>query len=109
MISDKMVEQALRYLTDPQQEASKARAAAEHMDDLTKTVLSKLMLESEEKSAAAKEMEARAHPKFEAHLDQVKACREVDYMWRNRLSAANAIIEAWRTEQSNIRASERVR
>lgn len=45
MITDKMVEQALRYLTDPQQEASKARAAAEHMDDLTKTVLSKLMLD----------------------------------------------------------------
>jgi hypothetical protein len=109
MITDKMVEQALRYLTDPQQEGSKARAAAEHMDDLTKTVLSKLMMQSEASSAAAKEMEARAHPNFTAHLDQVKLCREVDYMWRNRLSASNAIIEMWRTEQSNIRAAEKVR
>jgi len=109
MISDRMVEQALRYLTDPAQEGSKARAAAEHMDDLTKTVLAKLMLQSEEKSAAAKEMDARAHPTFVAHLEQVKTCREVDYMWRNRLSASNAIIEMWRTEQSNIRAAEKVR
>lgn len=109
MITDKMVEQALRYLTDPQQEASRARAAAEHMDDLTKTVLARLMLQSPEKSAAAKEMDARADPKFEAHLDQVKAIKEVDYMWRNRLSAANALIEMWRTEQSNIRAAEKVR
>jgi hypothetical protein len=109
VVTDKMLEQALRYLTDPQQEASKARAAAEHMDDLTKTVLARLMLESGEKSAAAKEMDARAHPDFSAHLAHVKACREVDYMWRNRLSAASAIIDMWRTEQSSIRAAEKVR
>lgn len=109
MVTDKMVEQALRYLTDPQQEASKARAAAEHMDDLTKTVLAKLMLQSDAKSAAAKEMEARAEQTFTSHLEQVKACREVDYMWRNRLSAASAIIDMWRTEQSSIRAAEKVR
>lgn len=109
MITDKMVEQALRYLTDPQQEAAKARAAAEHMDDMTKTLLAKLMLESDEKSAAAKEMDARADPRFERHLDQLKALKELDYMWRDRRSAANAIIECWRTEQSNIRAAEKVR
>jgi hypothetical protein len=109
MITDKMLEQALRYLTDPQQEASKARAAAEHMDDLTKTVMARLMLQSEEKSAAAKEMEARADQAYVMHLEQVKACREVDYMWRNRLSAASAIIDMWRTEQSSIRAAEKVR
>lgn len=109
MISDKMLEQALRYLTDPQQEASKARAAAEHMDDLTKTVLARLMLQSAEKSAAAKEMDARADQAYVMHLEQVKACREVDYMWRNRLSAASAIIDMWRTEQSSIRAAEKVR
>jgi hypothetical protein len=109
MVTDKMLEQALRYLTDPQQEASKARAAAEHMDDLTKTVMARLMLQSEEKSAAAKEMEARADQAYVTHLEQVKACREVDYMWRNRLSAASAIIDMWRTEQSSIRAAEKVR
>jgi hypothetical protein len=109
MVTDKMLEQALRYLTDPQQEASKARAAAEHMDDLTKTVLARLMLESDEKSAAAKEMVARADDRYTDHLEQVKACREVDYMWRNRLSAASAIIDMWRTEQSSIRAAEKVR
>jgi hypothetical protein len=109
MVTDKMLEQALRYLTDPQQEASKARAAAEHMDDLTKTVLARLMLQSDEKSAAAKEMEARADQSYEVHLQQLKACREVDYMWRNRLSAAEAIIDMWRTEQSSIRAAEKVR
>jgi hypothetical protein len=109
MITDKMLEQALRYLTDPQQEAAKARAAAEHMDDLTKTVLARLMLQSGEKSAVAREMEARADPKFEAHLDHVKAIKEMDYMWRNRLSAASAIIDMWRTEQSSIRAAEKVR
>lgn len=109
MISDKKVEHALHILTDPQHEAAKARAAAEHLDDLTKTLLAKLMMESDEKSAAAKEMDARADPRFETHLEQLKAVREIDYTWRDRRSAASAIIEMWRTEQSNIRAAERVR
>ena len=109
MISDKKVEHALQILTDPQHEAAKARAASEHMDDLTKTDLAKLMMQSEEKSAAAKEMAARADPAYQAHLEQVKLIKEVDYTWRDRRSAAAAIIEMWRTEQSNIRAAERVR
>lgn len=109
MITDKMVEQALRYLTDPNQEAAKARAGAEHMDDMTKVLLAKLMLESEEKSAAAKEMDARADPRFQSHIDQLKALKELDYMWRDRRAAATAIIDMWRTEQSNIRVAERVR
>ena len=54
-------------------------------------------------------MEARADQAYVMHLEQVKACREVDYMWRNRLSAASAIIDMWRTEQSSIRAAEKVR
>lgn len=109
MIPDRKVEHALNILTDAQHEAAKARAAAEHMEDLTKTVLAKLMMESEEKSAAAKEMEARADPRYQAHLEQLKMCKEIDYTWRDRRSAAAAIIEMWRTEQSNIRAAERVR
>ncbi len=109
MITDRKVEHALGILTDPQHEAARSRAAAEHMDDLTKTVLSKLMMECNEKSAAAKEMWARAQPEFREHLEQLKACKEIDYTWRDRRSAASAIIEMWRTEQSNIRAAERVR
>lgn len=109
MISDQKLEHAIRILTDPQHEAARARAAAEHMDDLTKTVLSKLMLQSNEKSAAAKEMWARCQPEFTEHLEMLKSVKEMDYTWRDRRSAASAIIECWRTEQSNIRAAERVR
>ena len=54
-------------------------------------------------------MAARADPAYQAHLEQVKLIKEVDYTWRDRRSAAAAIIEMWRTEQSNIRAAERVR
>ena len=109
MISDRKLEHALNIITDVDHEAAKARAAAEHMDDLTKTVLAKLMMQSNETSNAAKETWARMQPEYIDHLEALKACREVDYTWRNRRSAASAIIDMWRTEQSNQRVSAGVR
>jgi hypothetical protein len=90
-------------------EAAKARAAAEWMDDQTKSVLAEIMREIDAKSIAEREMIARSMPSFRAHLEALKQCRAADYAWRNKRSAAEAIIEAWRTYQSNQRTLERVR
>lgn len=108
MITEKQLEWAMEILIDRNSEAAKARAAHEHMSDLDKTVMAKLMAQSNEKSAAAKEAWARAHPDYEKHLEAKKELAEMDYSKRDRRSAASAIIEAWRTEQSNARASQRI-
>jgi hypothetical protein len=107
LISDQTVEQALAYLQD--WNAAKARAAAEYLDDMTKVVLAQLMDECEEKSAAAKEMWARAQPAFQEHLEQVRDARERDYKHRQRLSSSSAILDVWRTQQASNRLMDKVR
>ena len=110
MITDKQLEWAMDILIDRESQAAKARAAHEHMSDLDKVVLAKLTNDapSDLKSAASRETWARAHDTYENHLDQKRVLAEMDYKLRDRRSAANAIVEAWRTEQSNARASSRV-
>jgi hypothetical protein len=105
MISETQLEWAMEILIDRNNDAAKARAAHEHMSDLDKTVLAKLMAQSGQNSAAAKEAWARAHPDYETHLKAKKELAELDYSKRDRRSAASAILEAWRTEQSNARAT----
>lgn len=106
IVPDKDVERALKLLGD--EEGAAARAAAEYLSDLTKTVLSELMMRSNETSAAAKEMWARAQPEFKKHLERSGAAAKLDYQWRQRYSAAAAKIDCWRTEQSTIRAATRL-
>lgn len=110
MITEQQVQWAMDILIDRESNAAKSRAAHEHMGDLDKVVLAKLMNDAPDdlKSAAARENWARAHPSYEAHLDQKKVLAEMDYKARDRRSAASAIIEAWRTEQSNARMAGRV-
>ena len=80
-----------------------------HHDDLTKTVLAKLMAESDAKSAVEREQFARAHPKYEEHLKAKQEVGELDYIGRQRIAAANAVFECWRTMQANDRGLEKIR
>lgn len=107
IVPDKDVEAALEVLAN--EEGAAARAAHEYLSDLSKSVLAELMGQSNETSAVGKENWARAQPKFLEHLKKVGEFAKRDFVWRQRYSAATAKIECWRTEQSNIRASERVR
>lgn len=108
-ITDKQLEWAMEILIDRENRAAKARAAHDHMNDLDKIVLAKLMNDAPEdlKSIAARENWARAHETYKHHIDQKKEVAEADYKARDRRSAASAIVECWRTDQSNARAMAR--
>lgn len=110
MITEAQVQWAMDILIDRESQAAKARAAHEHMGDLDKVVLAKLTHDAPDdlKSSAAREAWARAHPNYSAHLEQKKVLAEMDYKQRDRRSAASAIIDAWRTEQSSARMAARV-
>jgi hypothetical protein len=110
MITETQVQWAMDILIDRDSNAAKNRAANEYMDDLTGVVLAKLINEAPDtlKSADARKAWALAQPQYTAHLEQRKAVAEMDYKARDRRSAASAIIEAWRTEQSNARMAGRV-
>ena len=106
LISDVQVEYALKCLQD--WNGPKARAAAEYLDDLTKTLLSELGDEIDG-SQAAKEGHARKHPTFRAHLIQKRDAAELDYKHRQRISASLAILDLYRTMCANERGTERLR
>jgi len=110
MITDKQLDWAMEILIDRGSEAAKARAAHEHMSDLDKVVLAKLMNQAPDecKSVNAKEQWARGHDDYGVHLSAKKELSELDYSKRDRRSAASAIVDAWRTEQSNARLAGRV-
>lgn len=109
-ITDKQMEWAMDILIDRDSNAAKTRAANEHMDDLTAVVLAKLINDAPDglKSADARKAWALAQPSYTAHLEQKKMLAEMDYKARDRRSAASAIIDAWRTEQSSARLAARV-
>jgi hypothetical protein len=110
MITDKQLEWAMDILIDRESNAAKSRAAHEHMSDLDKVVLAKLTHDAPDdcKSATARENWARMHPSYREHLEQKKVLAEMDYKARDRRSAASAIVDAWRTEQSSARLAARV-
>ena len=53
---------------------------------------------------SAQEREALAHPKYLAHLEELKKAVFNDENMRALRVGAEAKIEAWRTKQANIRA-----
>lgn len=109
-ITDKQLEWAMDILIDRESNAAKTRAANEHMGDLTAVVLAKLINDAPDslKSADARKAWALAQPQYTEHLEQKRMIAEMDFKARDRRAAASAIIEAWRTEQSNARMASRV-
>ena len=107
IITDDVVKHALEVLKSPDRPAAKARAAHEFMAKQEKVVKARLMGECNEKSAAMKERYALAHSDYLDALNATRVIAEQDYSERERRDAAKAIIDAWRTEQSNERAHAR--
>ena len=107
LVTDDDMSRVIEILSD---EAGAAhRAAHEYLDALTKTVLAELMQQSNESSSAAKETWARAQPAFKEHLAKVGAQAKADYVHRQRVAAANAKLEIWRTQNANARSATSIR
>jgi hypothetical protein len=108
LITDKMVQAAFDYLNGAADAAAKARAdklLAEHM---RKKVFSELLLEQEKGSADLRRAAVEAHPKYwESCKAEAKAV-ESDAWHAHQKGRAMAVIDAWRTEQSNLRGATRV-
>lgn len=105
-ISDAEIDKALDYLRDNADEAAKARAERVYVEEFRKTVKAQLMKEHDGKSAVIQEREAYADPRYISHLDAIKEAVFRDEKCRFMLSAAQAKIEAWRTQSSNERANK---
>ena len=105
-ITEEMVQHAFNVLHDG--EHAKARAAFTHAEKRLKRVLAMAMADSDEKSAAAKETAALASYEYGVELEKFRMVSEHYYQLQDEREAASAIIEGWRTQQSDLRAAGRV-
>lgn len=98
------IEKALDYVRDNSIAAAQARANRVYMEEYRKTVKAQLMQEHKEKPLAAQEREAYADPRYILHLEALRLAVEEDERHRFLRAAAEAKIDAWRTQCSNERA-----
>ena len=108
MISDDDIEKALDYLRDSAPLAAKARAERIYMEEYRKTVKAQIMRENDDRPLGAQEAIAYADARYKQHLDAMREAIERDEYRRWMLVAAEAKIDAWRTQSSNARAEGKI-
>lgn len=108
LITDQMVHAAFDYLHDAADAAAKARADRVLMEHKRKKVLAELLLEADRKTSDLRRAWAESHPHYwDACKAEAEAVR-ADEWHRMQKAKAEAIIDAWRTENANLRSAGRV-
>lgn len=103
-ISDDMMEEALTFLATHSALGAEARSDRFRAEHARKRIRANLILASEEKTSGMREAWAEQHERYaEAVDDEAEAIRKDEY-YRAERNRADAIIEAWRSEQANQRA-----
>ena len=108
MISDDQIESALDYLRDGVDLAANAKANKVYLTEYRKTKKAELMNLSNESSEAAKERFAYSHAEYKEFLAGLKEAIYQDARHDFLREAANAKIEAWRTQQANERTMGKI-
>lgn len=103
-INEQEIDRSLDYLRDNADAAAQARANRIYMEEYRKVIKSQLMQEYEQLPVNAQERNAYADPRYVAHLEALKTAIYEDEKHRFLLSAAEAKIDAWRTQQATERA-----
>lgn len=111
-ISEEEICKALDYLRDKATEAAQARANRIYMEEFRKVLKSQLMREASVKESglaiSAQERDAYADQRYVKHLEAMREAIKRDEEHRFFMAAAEAKIDAWRTQESNIRAATKV-
>lgn len=107
-MGDAAAEDALHFLNDSAAEAGKAKAEAIYMARHRKIVLARLKRECQEKTDAAREAWARAHPDYDAAcVAEYAAIERQEALYWKRV-AAEATLDGWRTKNANQRGAGRM-
>jgi hypothetical protein len=107
VIPEEQIEQAVEWLRANARKAAQARAERIYVEQYRKTVKAQLMSEKIADPIGAQERHAYAHPTYIQHLDAMKEAIQRDEEMQWLRAAAEAKIEAWRSQQANARAEGR--
>lgn len=105
-IPDEHVEHAFEILKAG--DHATARAAYEFAEKQLKVILAKAELVANGKTVGERQAAALASHEYERALNDFKLVAGTYYKERDRREAASAIIDAWRTQQSDLRSMSRV-
>lgn len=104
MISEDDVDKAVEYLRTNARPAAQARANRIYMEEYRKVVKAQIMRENAGLPLGAQEVAACSDARYKQHLEALQSAVEKDEYNRWMMVAAEAKIEAWRTQQANARA-----
>lgn len=107
-ISDDDVQKALDFLRFKAPDAAKAKAERIYMEEYRKTVKASAMKQYLSMPVSAQEREAYSSKEYVAHLEVMKIAIENDELFRWKMVAAQAVIEAWRTSSANERGQSKI-
>lgn len=108
MIADTDIEKACEYLIANARKAAKARAERAYVEEYRKTIKAQIMREHNNLPLGAQEREAYADTRYAQHLLAIQEAVEADEYQRWMMAAAEAKIEAWRTQQANARIQAKI-
>lgn len=104
-ITDDEIDKALDFLRDNARDAAQARADRIYCEEYRKTLKAQLMKEHGQMSAVLQERQAYSDDRYVQHLKAIRDAVKADEFHRFMRIAAEAKIEAWRTQSSNQRAN----
>ena len=107
LVSEEMVQQAFDWLNENASTSAAARANRVRAEYHTKAIRSEVFLEKEGNNLERESKTFKDRRYKDAVRDEMKALEE-DQFHINQRNKCMAIIDAWRTEQSNYRAMQRV-
>lgn len=105
-ISDQEIQAAFDVLHS--QAHAKARAAYEYAEKRLKVALAKAQLAAEGKTVGERDANAQVSEAYQAALKAFHLIAETYYSERDKRDASSAVLDAWRTQQSDARAMGRV-
>ena len=105
MINDSDIEKAIDWLRDNAETCAKKRAERLYLEDFSRSLKALIMSEHLAEPLGAQERYAYSDLRYRNHLEALKHAIFLDEQARFLRDAANAKIEAWRTQQANQRVN----
>jgi len=102
-MSDSNPHKAVQFLIDTAPLYSRAKASRMFLDEFRKSRKAQLMAQAGTEVLGKQETFAYAHPEYIQILEGIKEAVELEERYRWLMTAAQARIEVWRTEQYSAR------
>lgn len=103
MIDEAEIEKALDFIRDNAGAAAKAKAERVYLTEYRKSLKADLMKQSNASAVNAREEYAYSHKDYKEFLEGIKAAVFEDERLRFLILAAQAKIDAWRTQEATMR------